>query len=496
MFERSFARVNAFAALFVFAAAFGLHIDNLDNALLGWDSYATIIASRIESAADLWGTFSEVMMDGRFPFADFYRPVGNLFIAFDHAIWGLVPFGYQLTNLALWSLSVVLVFLLARRLLGEGAIWGPAIAVVVYILHPAILSILPYTARRTETLQIVFVLLALLSLPVSEGERRAPRHLLTGLFAALAVASKETGIIVLLLAFIHQFLTLGRTDVTGRAIAALRAVVPAGVLVAAVLSARFAVIGGMGGYHEAAPMGFVDRLVSFSPAYFQAVAVTGTPGRWTAASFIAIAIFLALASVVVWLYLTSRSWNEDQRWRVAGLGAVGVVWLLGQVGLACMSFQFAPRYLLGMVIGLSLIIAAVVEGMRITRTFRTTASRSLTAFAAASMVVAMLSGLAGSPLWYDYPGFAEASRIQENEIRALTDGMRTRPLQRPTTITVRRQVPIMDDAVDHAWMLSPWGLQAWLDMSFPDKPMRVGPNRNVGPSQSHWNLVLFPDQDR
>lgn len=42
--------VNAWGALLVFAAVFLLH---LDNALLGWDSYATIIAGRIES----WASF-------------------------------------------------------------------------------------------------------------------------------------------------------------------------------------------------------------------------------------------------------------------------------------------------------------------------------------------------------------------------------------------------------------------------------------------------------
>jgi hypothetical protein len=57
-------------------------------------------------------------------------------------------------------------------------------------------------------------------------------------------------------------------------------------------------------------------------------------------------------------------------------------------------------------------------------------------------------------------------------------------------------VGIMDDAVDHAWMLSPWGLQAWLEMSFPDTPMKVGLNTNAAPSRSHWNLVLFPVQNR
>ena len=45
----------------------------------------------------------------------FYRPVVNLLFALDHAIWGLRPLGYQLTNLCILLAGVVTVFGLARR---------------------------------------------------------------------------------------------------------------------------------------------------------------------------------------------------------------------------------------------------------------------------------------------------------------------------------------------------------------------------------------------
>jgi len=480
--------INAQGAILVFAVAFIVHFDNLDNALLGWDSYATIIASRIESWADLWGTFSEVMMDGRLAFGDFYRPIGNLFIAFDHAIWGLDPFGYQLSNLVLWSLSASLLFVLARRLLGEGAFLGPIVAVVFYMLHPAVLSILSIAARRTETLQIVFILLTLVSLPVSEGERSTPRYMLAGLFAALAVGSKETGIIVLPLALVHQFLMIDRATIFARAVSAVRTVVPAGILIAGLLGARFAVLGGMGGYRQEASMSFVERLVTFFASYLQTVAVTGVPGLSSAAGLYFAAVLLALVLVGICLFLTSRSWSQDQRRRIFSLGAVGVIWLLVQVGLACMSFQFSARYVVGMVAGLALVLAALVEGLRIMQT-----TRPVQVLAAILIVAAVTPALAGSTLWYDYPGLAEASRIQKSELSALEGEIRSRPPQRPMAIAVRRQVGITDKAVDHAWMLSPWGLQAWLEMSFPDTPLQVQLNTNRR-SRTHWNLVLVPEE--
>jgi len=492
--ERSSAAVTAYGGLFVFVAAFVLHMDNLNNTLLGWDTYATIISSRIESSADFWGTFSEVMMDGRLTFGNFYRPVGNLFIAVDHAVWGLEPFGYQLTNLVLWSLSASLMFLLARRLLSGEALFGPVVAVVFYVLHPAVLSILSIAARQTETLQIIFILLTLISLPTSEEERNVRRQLLAGLFAALAVGSKETGIIVLPLSIIHQFLMIERTVFLDRATGAIRALIPAGVLIAGVLAARFAVIGGMGGYHEAAATSFVERMAAFWHMYLQTVAVTGAPGHSNAAGIISVLILLALVSVLVWLLRVSQGWGQEQRRRVTGLGAVGLFWLLGQVVLVCMSFQFSPRYIVGMVAGLALILAALAEGISITRGIAHARRRSALALAAAMLVLGMMPGLAGSTLWYGYPAFAEASRIQKRELQILADELRARPPPKPVVITVQRQVAITDKAVDHAWMLSPWGLQAWLEMSFPDTPYHISMNNNVRPSRSLWNLVLIPGE--
>lgn len=490
MLARSTAMVNVYGGLSVFVAAFILHFDNLNNALLGWDTYATIIASRVESSADFWGTFTEVMMDGRFEFGDFYRPVGNLFVAFDYAVWGLEPFGYQLTNLALWSLSATLIFLLVRRLLGGETLVGPLVAVMFYVLHPAVLSILSIVARRTETLQFIFILLTLITLPCPDSGRKTPRLLLAGLFAALAVGSKETGIIVLPLALMHQFLAIKRSTAIERAYTALRALLPAGILIAGVLAVRFAVIGGMGGYNEAASTSLIERLATYWHMYLETVTVTGTPGHSTATGSIAVAIFVVMVSVMAWLFRMSQTWSPAQRRRVIGLGAIGLLWLSAQVVLACLSFQFSPRYVVGMVVGLAFVFAALAEGICIIKL--TAGPRPV--LAAVLLILTIMPGLAGSPLWYDYPAITEASNIQKQELKAMADEIRMRPPQRPTTMTLRKQVGITDNAVDHAWTLSPWGVQAWLEMRFPDTPFRVGLNRNARPSQSHWNLVLFPGE--
>src|SRR5262249_9062048 len=46
-----------------------------------------------------------------------YQPLTWLSFAVDHALWGLNPTGYHLTNVALHAINTVLVFLLVRSLL-------------------------------------------------------------------------------------------------------------------------------------------------------------------------------------------------------------------------------------------------------------------------------------------------------------------------------------------------------------------------------------------
>ena len=74
--------------LAILGVVFFTYRDTLGMALLGFDTYAVILASRIRGVPDLAGTFTEVWMDGRLPLGDFYRPVSNLSISLDYAIWG------------------------------------------------------------------------------------------------------------------------------------------------------------------------------------------------------------------------------------------------------------------------------------------------------------------------------------------------------------------------------------------------------------------------
>src|SRR4029078_696862 len=83
------------------------YINALDNPFV-YDDHDTVVANA--SLVDLSNIRFLLIYT---PF----RPVINLSYALDRALWGVGPFGYHLTNLALHAIAVLLLFALLRRLL-------------------------------------------------------------------------------------------------------------------------------------------------------------------------------------------------------------------------------------------------------------------------------------------------------------------------------------------------------------------------------------------
>lgn len=138
--------------------------------MLGWDGWPLVQAGRLTGPGDLFGTFGEELLDGRYPFGHFYRPVTHLVFGLDHALYGLNPVGYHRTDLVLSALTAILLAAVARRLFGRGALAVAAIAAALFVLHPVQLEILAAPARRADTLALLFTLACLWSQPRT-GER-------------------------------------------------------------------------------------------------------------------------------------------------------------------------------------------------------------------------------------------------------------------------------------------------------------------------------------
>lgn len=211
-------------------------------ALLGFDAYPLIAASRVDSLGGALGTFGDELMAGRYPDGRFYRPLTHLTFAFDAARAGLQPVAYHTTDLALGACAAWLVALVARALAARGgasaigaALAGLA-AGLAFLLHPVQLEVLPFAARRADSLALALALGAALAV----GRGRAALPFTLGLLAPLA---KETGFLALPCGAL-----LWRAE--RRAERPWRSLLPLALGVGAALVLRTAVLDGLGGHTE------------------------------------------------------------------------------------------------------------------------------------------------------------------------------------------------------------------------------------------------------
>src|SRR5439155_1665222 len=123
------------------------------------------------------------------------RPVVNVSYAIDRAIWGVAPFGFHLTNVALHALVVVLFYAFCRRAIrderpadGQRARWPAFAAASHYGVHPMMTEAAGYVSGRSEVLCAAGFLAALLAArrAIVSG-RRAPA--IAAILAAIALAA-------------------------------------------------------------------------------------------------------------------------------------------------------------------------------------------------------------------------------------------------------------------------------------------------------------------
>lgn len=180
----------------VFALAVLAHVESLSYWFVSTDVLGLIESSRVASIADLVGLFTEPLMDGtRFTEVGlFYRPIASLTYAFDHALWGLDPFGYHLTNLLLHGLAAVLVAVAVAALLDRPLVGY--LSALLFAVHPLTAEVVPTAARRQDVLLALFVLSALALFVRAHREESRPALFGALLAYALALGSKELAVIL------------------------------------------------------------------------------------------------------------------------------------------------------------------------------------------------------------------------------------------------------------------------------------------------------------
>jgi hypothetical protein len=473
---------------------FGTYHSLLGLGLLGFDAYPMILTARIQSFADLAGTFGEELMDGRFPLGSFYRPVTNLSIAVDSALWGLDPFGYHLTDLLVFAANGVLIFALVRKLFGGQSWPAGLVAMGLFALHPIQLETLPVPPRRADTLCLAFTLACLLSVALADerpARRAALRRAVTALFALLAVASKESGAIAAPLAFGLAYLRAPGPGAASRLRDAARRSLAAFAAVGVFVSCRTWVLGGLGGHADAS----LGQVFSFHRVFEPYLALLFVPQEYEPQGVRIALLSLAALLLAVWLLLRPPAGVELRRLR-AGL-QFALFWLLCLFAIHSLASKVDAWYASLFVAPYAVFLGIITQlGIGLARERR---------FAPAAAALVFALGLAAnlvrySPLFQPYPAWPQASRVAEDFLASFE--ARARAAEAGSTLRIRR-FPIRigrapaPPGIRSAVILSDYSLQAWAELVIPEHPIRVRFARSAArtaaaPNDDALSVELYP----
>ena len=142
----------------------------------------------------------------------YYRPLLNLTYSFDHKLWGLSAPGFRATNLFLHIICCFVLFHFLQFLINDrhAALW----ATLIFAIHPVNTETVSWIASRNNILVTIFSMSSLFF--YIKGWEKGGRLscMASVLTFALAVLSKEMGLMVVPLFFLYQrLLSLTRRNV-------------------------------------------------------------------------------------------------------------------------------------------------------------------------------------------------------------------------------------------------------------------------------------------
>lgn len=478
-----------FAALaLVVTATAVLFAQTRNYGLLGWDTYPLILASRIQTGADFLASFSEPLMGENLE-SGYYRPLLNWTVAFDYAVGGLSPVGYQATNALLFGACGLALFA-AYRQLSRSAV-GALAALVAFSLHPVHFEVVPMVSRRPELLCLLFILLAVAA--QSRESRASPRrtHWLPAVLGVAAMASKETGFIALPLVWLVSLANGSDESGSERIRRSVSEIWPWLPLTAALIGIRIGVLGGIVGRST-------DFAIALELLYPASLRVIGglLLARADLLSFVAATLPLAGTAVCVVAEFAVRPTAQPtpatsyspgarpgSRLKVrSGVGRPGRPALVGVALLALTTSLYAvaglvqPWYLEIPLAGFALIWGAAIEVLVASWRSRTGARRVIAVLGLSCAVVFAAMWALLSPLFHRYPHWEDATRDSERYLEKLSDIIESAPLG----VVIPHAAPRMwaresgdGPRLIGTTVLHPYSVRAWAKLAYPDRSVRI-----------------------
>ena len=180
------------------------------------DDYLVRTNPLIKSPLLILETFRHYLFQDTF--SAHYRPVQNISYLFDYLVWNNNFYGFRLTSLLCHVAGGILLYLLLRRLLpalqaslpdadnrmaGLTGDWSAFFVALLWVVHPVHSAAVDYVSGRADSLAFLFAcaawLLFLKARSLAEWKARGCLFALAAITGLLALCSRETGIIWLVI---------------------------------------------------------------------------------------------------------------------------------------------------------------------------------------------------------------------------------------------------------------------------------------------------------
>ena len=229
-------------ALSIVLIAFLTYKDILNYFFSNMDLTYLVFYWRIESLHDVLRVFTEPWATG------FYRPITTLSFSLDYAIWGLNPFGWQLTNLILHILVSVLVFFVIVSLT-KGELLIAWLSAVIFTTHPVLANDVQVIPYRQDIVPAIFILLTvILFLKYMSAESKKYYLFLSLLFCFFALGSKEIAVITPVIIFSYVIIFSEKKSFKNKTLNAVKIALPFFLLAFLYVAWRAYLFRGFGGY--------------------------------------------------------------------------------------------------------------------------------------------------------------------------------------------------------------------------------------------------------
>ncbi|MCW3122068.1 MAG: tetratricopeptide repeat protein [Flavipsychrobacter sp.] len=139
-----------------------------------------------------------------------YRPLLPITFAIEHEVFGFKPAVSHFINLILFSLMILVLFKLLRRMFADQSMYIPFFILLLFELHPVHTEVVANVKSRDELLTFMFTAMSMLQSFKYIDNNKAKHLLLSGVYFLIALLAKESPVpFVVLVPLTLYFFTNG-----------------------------------------------------------------------------------------------------------------------------------------------------------------------------------------------------------------------------------------------------------------------------------------------